>query len=625
MELKNRINENFSFTKNSILKVPRTKFDRNQRKLDTFNPGELVPLFVDEILPGDTYKIDLASVVRFNSPLVRPVMDTLRMDVWAFFVPTRLVENNWEKLIGNYRDNPDWTTDVNLTMSNVNIAGSDIFSNTDSTKISDVEFANSVMSHMGLPRFLNTSSNMSSFILAPFRAYALIWDNWFRDEALQRSILVNKDFESVTASGTLTDENPFKKSNFNDYLLSCAYGGMCAPLNKIHDYFTSCLPNVQKGAPVGIFGNDVGTVPVLTLPMDDEDGYNSTIIKLKAANSGPLHFAVNKCFRFGNEWSANGWMGSTKDVSNPRSFILSGSKHDSGPNFDSGFAMSGPFGSYHPDQPYLAYAPDNLYADLSGMNLTINDLRLGFQTQLIKETDARYGSRYTEYLMGHWGVLSSDSRLQIPEFLGSAYFFLDMQSVPQTSATGSTPQANQAAYSLTNNVSHIFEKSFTEHGYVIIVGGVRIANHTYSSALNKMWSRQTRYDFYFPELSNIGEQPVYNYEIYNDNNALGNGVFGYQEAWANYRYLPNLACGYMNPYLQNTLAAWNYADKYEEGPTLSSGWMKEDSSPIYRSLAVTDKNIPVFLGDFYFKNECIRPMPLHSVPGLIDHSGKIIL
>ena len=612
MKLTNRINENFSFTKNSILKVPRTKFNRNQRKLDTFNPGELVPLFVDEILPGDTYKIDLASVVRFNSPLVRPVMDTLRMDVWAFFVPTRLIEKNWEKLIGNYRDNPDWTTDVNLMMSYAWINGGNVFSNSDESKISDYEFANSVMSHMGLPRAYQGVNDdcIITPILAPFRAYALIWDNWFRDESLQNTIFVNNDFEFIRTD-RLADENPYKKANFNNYITGAAYGGKCAPLNKIHDYFTSCLPNVQKGAPVSLFGGHA-QAPVIAGPAGSNLSYMNQV------GSNAMHLSMSDKTNWG-QGQATDW----KFHSIGEYRELTTSKFGD-PGYPGGLTMSMNGAQSSIGNTFLV--PDNLIADFSGLNVTINDLRLAFQTQIIKETDARYGSRYKEYLMGHWGVLSADSRLQIPEFLGSTSFFLDMQSVPQTSGTGNTPQANQAAYSLTNNVSHIFTKSFTEHGYIIIVGGVRIANHTYSSSVNKMWLRKTRYDFYFPELANIGEQPVLNSEIYNDKGFnLPNEVFGYQEAWANYRYLPNLACGFMNPYLENTLAAWNYADKYDKGPTLSSQWIQEDSAPIYRSLAVTDKKQPVFLGDFYFKNECIRPMPLHSVPGLIDHSGKIIL
>lgn len=582
---KNKLNSDIRFTLNSILKVPRTTFNRNQKHITTFNSGDLVPLFCDEVLPGDTYSLDLGSVVRFNSALIRPVMDDAKVNVWAFFVPKRLVESNWQSLIANYRDNPDWTTDVNLSMSSLTIPTGGFA-------------VDSVADHFGIPVGQGAGKKI---VHGPIRAYCLIWDNWFRDENLQQSITVNTYFADTLGVGNIT----------GSYLTDAIRGGCMCPLNKIHDYFTSALPAPQEGAPsiIGIgatapvYGNGNG------MTMEFRNSSNSsTDCSLAIGTSQNTHligFATNTNLPI------------------------------------KGTGTLGPAGTFYNATPTNIISKrlsevnnqaTTVYADLSAAtSISVNDLRYAVQVQMIKETDARYGNRYKEFLLGHFGVVSADARLQIPEFLGSATFNVETQQVAQTSSTDSTtPQASVAAYSLTNNVSHLFTKSFTEHGYIIVVGGVRVAQRTYSQGLNKMWTRFTRFDNYFPELAHIGEQPILNQEIFLQNQPVGGDgenveVFGYQEAWADYRYLPNQATGYMRPNVSGSLAVWNYADNYNALPTLSGAWVQEDKANINRTLAISSSETPMFLGDFYFKNKATRPMPLHSIPGLVDHSGNIII
>ena len=588
MKKRNKMNTDIRFTLNSILKVPRTTFNRNQKNITTFNSGDLVPLFLDEVLPGDSYSLKLGSVIRFNSPLIRPVMDDAKMSVWAFFVPKRIVENNWEQLIANYRDNPDWTSDVNLTMSSIQIPSGGFA-------------VDSVADHFGIPVL---SGEGVKVIHAPFRAYCLIWDNWFRDENLQNSITVNTGFSNVVGVNNIS----------GNYITDAILGGKMCPLNKIHDYFTSALPAPQEGSPsiIGIgatapvYGNGCGLTmeyrSTTTLP----NNWSSTLGLSTSNNSHLVPF------------NSNG------------AYIPIGG--DGKLTRNDNYVNDSPVNIISKQKSKIDNVGSGVYADLSAAtSISVNDLRYAVQVQMIKETDARYGNRYKEFLMGHFGVISSDARLQIPEYLGSATFNIETQQVAQTGSTdNTTPQANVAAYSLTNNVSHLFTKSFTEHGYIVVVGGVRVGHRTYSQGLNQIWDRFTRFDNYFPELSHIGEQPILNQEIYLQDKPVGGDganreVFGYQEAWASYRYLPNQATGLMRPNVPNSLAVWNYADNYGSLPTLSGEWMKEDKVNIDRTLALGSSSTPQFIADFYFKNKATRPMPLHSIPGLVDHSGQIII
>ena len=573
MKLRNKLNNEFDFVKNTIIKVPRTTFFRHQKHITTFDAGKLIPLHIDEVVPGDTFDMSMSSIVRMNSPLLKPILDNAEFQVWAFFVPMRLVENQWEQIIGGFQPNPDWSTDNNVTMSQLTIPSGG--------------FATaSVADYFGVPVGQGDGETINQ---APFRAYALIWDNWFRDENLMNSIMVNTQ-SGITTMGV---------NNINgEYITDAVLGGALCPVSKIHDYFTSCLPAPQKGEPstIGIGS----TAPVIG---------TGNALGLTGSYSGSIK-------DFGAMWLQNDYQrvaGRQNMLNQPVGTTSSGGESFQ-PNDASAIGVS--------------TNPDNsgLIADLSeSTGISINDLRYAFQLQMIKEADARYGTRYRETLLGHYGVLSSDSRLQIPEFLGTRKFNIDITQTAQTSSgQDSTPQSTVTAYSLTGNKGHIFTKSFTEHGYLIIVGSVRVAHRTYCQGLNKLWTRSSRFDFYFPELAHIGEQPVYNKEIYLQQvSSQQNGqVFGYQEAWAPYKYFPNMATGLMRTNINQNLSVWNYADHYDTLPTLSAEWIMEDKTNIDRSLAIpSGENQPQFLGDFYFVNKSTRPMPLHSVPGLIDHSA----
>lgn len=593
-KIKNNINEDVWFTKNDIVKVPRSTFYRNQDKKLTFNAGKLVPLFVDEILPGDTYSLDMASVIRFSSPLIRPVMDDVEFEAWAFFVPARLLDDNWEKIIANYKENPDWTTDVDMTLSKLSIPSTGFA-------------VQSVGDYFGLPTALEKTDKFQEFVsLLPFRGYTKIWDEYFRDQNLQKTItLEHPGYQALDGVAT-ADGN---------YETDAQLGGALCPLNKKHDLFTSALPAPQKGAAptIGIGGQ----VP-LGGKMWDQSVY------VQNEQTG-LEVIYHKTYNIDSNQFREIYPQTTRNLevnhsqSSPYHIAINGSIDPSGPTFA--------------QMRYLTHGADlaqqtQLYADLSQVSgISVNDLRVLIQSQLLKEQDARYGSRYPEYLLGSWGVVSGDARLQRPEFLGKVAFSLNINQTVQTSGTNQeSAQSNVSAYSLTGNQKHLLTKSFVEHGYIFVVGGVRIKNRTYNQRVDKMWSKFSRLDFYNPVFAHLGEQPIKNKEIhFAGSDKDDNGVFGYQEAYYEYRYLPNQVCGYMRPGIQESLAGWNYAENYNQTPTLSPEWIKEDTSAIDRTLAIPTATGANFIADIFFKNKATRPMPVHGNAGLIDHSGKIIL
>lgn len=520
--------------------IKRSFFDRSSNYKTTLNSGVLVPVFCDEVLPSDTFKFDMSAFARLTTQIV-PTMSNVYMDFQFFFVPYRLVWEHWNNFMGE-QDNPADSTDFLVPQIERNLTTSD---------------NGTIWDYFGLP----TSGGTQKFSALPFRAYNLIWNDWYRDENLQ---------DSVACPLTDTDDG-------TSYAL--------LPRGKRHDYFTACLPWAQKSTDGWLPTLNVGgTAPVvgngLSLGITDGSSYYG----LCGYSSTGL-IARKSAYGIGIGVAGTG----TADLGN----IVSGITTD-------------------PDK-------SGLVANLSSASgISINDLRTAFQMQRLKERDARGGTRYTEILRAHFGVVSPDSRLQRPEYLGGGEIPLIVSSVPQTSSSDSTtPQGNLAAYSVFSGRNTCrWTKSFVEHGVVIGLCSVR-ADLEYQQGLNRMWSRRTRYDFYWPALANLGEQAVLNKEIYADStDGKDDEVFGYQERWSEYRYKPSMITGKLRSNDPQSLDVWHLAQNFTTRPTLSADFIK-DAPPIKRVLAVQDE--PEFVCDFHFTCKCARPMPVYSVPGLIDH------
>ena len=525
------------FSRAPQARIPRSSFNRSHGYKSAFDAGYLVPIFVDEALPGDTFNLRASLFGRLATP-IKPVMDNLFLETFFFFVPNRLVWDDWQKFNGE-QENPGDSTDYTIPIRNT----------TNALEIG------TIYDYMGLP----VQADSCQHNALPFRCYNLIWNEWFRDQNLQDSVEVNK------ASGS--------DNGVNYELLR---------RGKRHDYFTSCLPWPQKGEQV-------------IVPLGDEADVLTDAVDRLTGSAAPL--------RIGSAASGVPSVGGVLGI---------------GP--DDGDVQTGDEGQQTlADKIY----PLNLYADLSSATgVSINDLRQSFQIQKLLERDARGGTRYTEIVRSHFGVVSPDSRLQRPEFLGGGRSMIAVSPVQQTQATDSsgepsadTPQGNLAAYGTVSGANHGFTKSFTEHGYVIGLVNVR-ADLTYQQGLNRMWSRVGRYDFYWPALAHIGEQAVLSKEIYMDGSSGDDDVFGYQERYAEYRYKPSQITGLFRSSAAESLDVWHLSQDFETRPTLSDEFIQDDP-PIDRISAVPSE--PHMLLDVYFNYRCARPMPLYGVPGLIDH------
>lgn len=551
------INQISRFTLNPSVDIQRSKFERNSDVKFSFNVGDLVPFYVDEVLPGDTFSIDTSKVVRMQ-PLVAPIMDNLYLDTYWFFVPNRLVWDHWKNFCGE-NASLKWFPSVEYSVPKVKGVVTSNSSNDTRRWVSG-----DIADYMGIPIASSgvavTSSDNLEVNALPFRGYALIWNDFFRDQNLQDPIPIDTSDVGGTVRNDDIIENRICQGS--GILKACKY----------HDYFTSCLPSPQKGPDVNIPLS--GLAPVVT-----GNSYGGAI-----GSSTALSFR-----------NAKGQGAGFLDLHN--GLILS-----SDPN------------------PNTGLVPNNLYASLGSSALgTINELRLAFQMQRIYEKDARGGTRYTEILKNHFGVTSPDARLQRPEYLGGSRIPININQVVQTSSSSNTPQGNTAAFSVTADVHSDFTKSFVEHGFIF---GLCVAryDHTYQQGLERFWSRSDRFDYYWPSLANIGEQPVKRKEIYctglSDNDER---VFGYQEAWADYRYKPSRVAGEMRSNVPNSLDVWHLADNYDGAPFLSSEWIEEDKTNLNRALAVSDKVSNQLWADIFVKNTSVRPMPIYSIPGLIDH------
>lgn len=537
--------------------IQRSRFDRSSSVKTTFNVGDVVPFYVDEVLPGDTFDIKTSKVVRMQS-LVTPIMDNIYLDTYFFFVPNRLVWEHWQEFNGENTQSA-WipTTEYQVPQLTAPSGGWSI---------------GTIADYMGIPTGV---ANLSVNAM-PFRAYALIMNDWFRDENLSDPL--NVPVNDVTQSG----------SNGDDYVTDVALGGLPFRAAKYHDYFTSCLPSPQKGPDVLLpLGGDA---PLKTVP------YGEMVIPKDPVPG----------LAFGNQMLGGGVAEYASMSMNlpvpptdgsPVTFSLT-------PGAESGRGM----------------VPLNLVADLSQVTAaTINQLRLAFQVQKLYERDARGGTRYIEILKSHFGVTSPDSRLQRPEYLGGNRIPININQVLQTSQTSDqSPQGNPVGQSLTTDTHRDFVKSFVEHGFVI---GVMVAryDHTYQQGLERFWSRRDRFDYYWPVFAHIGEQAVKNREIYAQGTDADDEVFGYQEAWADYRYKPNRVSGEMRSSAPLSLDVWHLADDYESQPYLSDEWIRENKSTVDRVLAVSSNNSAQLFCDIYVNNRTTRPMPVYSIPGLIDH------
>ena len=575
------VESHFSQIPNANIK--RSIFDRSSGHKTSFNVGELIPLYVDEILPGDSVNITTSKVVRLQT-LLTPIMDNVYMDTYWFFVPSRLCWEHWKQFCGENTESP-WVPSTTYEIPTI--------------KSPTGGFAvGTIADYMGLP--VNTEFKEARLPSAlPFRAYALIVDQFFRDQNLTDPL--NIPLGDATQQG----------SNGDNYVSDVANGGKPFRVCKYHDYFTSCLPNPQKGqAPSVKIGSDFigGDFPVYTKNADIDINKFYPVPKIE--QSLRLYG-----LKYNNDSDGN-VIDDPVNLVKP-TYLYGFNEDDQGAAFKS---AKGPNGKPSAPNGYNMY-PLNLWANvpsqsLSGSPIDINQLRLAFQTQRFLERNARGGTRYVEILQSHFGVVSPDARLQRPEYLGGNRIPLNINSVSNTAQSDKDFLGDLGANSVTSDVHGDVVKSFTEHGYLMCVGCVRY-DHTYSQGMERFWSRKQFTDFYLPVFASIGEQPVFSDELY----YVGNDdVFAYQEAWGDYRYKPNRVSSLMRPNVSNTLASWHLADNYDSVPTLSDSWIREDKSIVDRVLAVSSTNSNQVFCDLYFKAIYTRPMPMYSVPGLIDHN-----
>ena len=539
--------------------IQRSTFPRNSGKKTSFNAGVLVPVYLDEVLPGDTFDMSMSFVSRLTTPIF-PTMDNLDLEFFAFYCPNRVLWNGWEALNGENKTSA-W------------VPGSPASTVPQST--GGTIQSGSMLEYLGLPVGLDTAKYPISVM--PIRLYYRIFNDWFRDQNFQAP--------TIDANG-----NPVAMSGQPSHYLA----GSLLPVNKPHDYFSSCLPAPQKGSSQLIPITLNALIPVITKAggphsTDVLKGGLSTIAGLSWSNQSGTGTGPYNINNLGTEHTETGTTGTA-------------------------------IGSFNDK-----VVPSNLVADGRGMNIsgsTISDLRTAFQLQKLYERDARSGTRYVEMLKAHFGVDAQDYRLQRTEYLGKTSTQVGVHQVAKTSSTDATsPQGNVAAFAYTNGTGHLFNKSFVEHGYIMICAVAR-QTKTYQQGVEKLWFRKDRFDFYYPALANISEQPVRVKEIYalDPTPANGEAVWGYNEAWADLRYKSSQVTGKMRVGVTGSFGAYHYADYYNSTPTLSDTWLRDNSKDnVDRTIAVTSSTADQIICDLAFHCKATRPMPVYSIPGMVDH------
>lgn len=570
----------YQFSRVPTANIERSSFDRSHGLKTTMQADYLVPVFYDEVLPGDTFSLRMSALTRCPT-LIFPIMDNMYMDTFYFFVPNRLIWENWVKMMGERQD-PDDSIDYMLPTVTVGPGG-----------ISNESLAD----YLGIPPGVDYLKDISAL---PFRAYNLIYNEWFRDQNLQDSVPVQRDDASVDVS---------------TYTL--------LKRGKRHDYFTSCLPWPQKGdaVSIGLSGeSDIrGSAYVRGIGIQGPFHPQSVSAPNQAVFESGAGINNDTNYLFGTEF--NGGSGQpTSFFADMHQFQDENSSTIYAPDIRADFDFDYDNAGNNPPSR-------RAYVSLSeAAAVTINELRQAFQVQKMLEKDARGGTRYTEIILSHFGVRSPDARLQRPEYLGGGTTSFDVNAVAQTAnsaivpGTG-TPQANLSAFGTSMINGHGFSKSFTEHGIILGLANIR-ADLTYSQGVNRKFTRRTRYDFYWPSLAHLGEQAVENREIFVQDatpgaeNEINTQVFGYQERYAEYRYKPSELSGFMRPSAPTPLSSWHLSEDFATLPGLNSTFI-QSNVPIDRVSAIS--NDTRFIFDAFFKLRCVRPMPMYGVPGLIDH------
>lgn len=573
----NRNNERH-FNQIPQMKASRTRFNRDQTILTTFDAGKLIPFYVDEVLPGDTFSVDTAAIIRMTTPKY-PVMDDSFIDFYYFFCPNRILWDDFKYFMGEVEETP-WRPTKTYKVPQIKI---------ENAQKQTIPYEGSILDYMGVPtKCIQTPNKKTSINALPIRAYVKIWNEFFRDENVDNAATIKTTSEDVEYKDQTLEENL-------ELTLQQAYrGGRTLPVNKFHDYFTSCLPYPQRG-------------PDVTLPMA-----GNAPINLYVSENDKSYSAEDLVTAYGaNAQEKNNW--GTQSGENILGIDIGG---------NGGYVVNAQntnsnawkfYSKSHPTGLQVAHLGANL-SEITGA--TINQLRQAISVQQYYEALARGGSRYREQVQALWNVTISDRTTQVPEYLGGGRYHVNINQIVQTSGQQSnndTPIGETGAMSVTPINESSFTKSFEEHGFVIGVCCVR-HNRSYQQGLERFWSRKDRLDYYVPQFANIGEQPVKKKEIMLTGETSDEETFGYQEAWADYRMKPNRVSGLMRSNATGTLDFWHYADNYEKVPTLSQEWMAEGKKEIARTLIV--QNEPQFFGAIRVANKTTRRMPLYSVPGL---------